>query len=487
MPKVSILTPAYCDISAKVDWLDEMLQSVVGQSLVDWEIILIDDKSPLPLDAVKVKYANDERIRWLENAQNSGPALTRNTAAALARSDCFLALDSDDVLASPEVLEYMYDAWLVDKTKIIYGNLQMYAPAGGGRFTKGRVIQLSDYTFELAMNLNGIMPVTAMHSRACHEAAGGWKDELREGLEDLEYWIAAGEHGFCGHRINETIFLYRRQENSRAYKMKHVDLTYTKQQEKIKAMHVDTYAGRFTVACCGKGNSGGAGSAADPVVISRQNQQNATRITTLDGYEEKDLVWVAYNGPKRARFDIAVRGPAGLPASYTILGTGHFFQVHKSHFSLFSDRQRLGFQMNVGDPRKQPEPEPVTAPPVAPPARELPPAKPQLSTIVRPDRAAMQSDHISIQPVPAPRPAPPEVIIEPNPPEAISQTMTVGPAYLTLADLALGPKLTETLAEEGWSVGEIAKMTPQKLSSLPGIGIRRANTIIERAQGLINA
>jgi glycosyltransferase involved in cell wall biosynthesis len=107
MPKISIITPIYCDISQKVDWLDEMIQSVRSQSITDWEIILIDDGSPLSLDFVKTKYADDTRLRWFNNARNFGPAMTRNTAVALAESECILPLDSDDILASPEVLEYL--------------------------------------------------------------------------------------------------------------------------------------------------------------------------------------------------------------------------------------------------------------------------------------------------------------------------------------------------------------------------------------------
>jgi glycosyltransferase involved in cell wall biosynthesis len=85
MPKVSIITPIYCDTPEKVSWLNEMIGSVIRQTLTDWELILIDDKSPQSLDSVK-QHVTDNRLRWLENATNEGPARTRNTAVAIAES-----------------------------------------------------------------------------------------------------------------------------------------------------------------------------------------------------------------------------------------------------------------------------------------------------------------------------------------------------------------------------------------------------------------
>jgi DNA-directed RNA polymerase alpha subunit len=78
------------------------------------------------------------------------------------------------------------------------------------------------------------------------------------------------------------------------------------------------------------------------------------------------------------------------------------------------------------------------------------------------------------------RPAPAEVIIEPNPPQSVSYSMPV--ASLSVSNLQLSEALTETLDDAGYTVEELAKTTPQQLSSLPGIGIKRANSIIAKAK-----
>jgi glycosyltransferase involved in cell wall biosynthesis len=499
MPKVSIVTPVHCDTSAKVDWLAEMIESVRLQSLSDWELILIDDKSPLPLDSVRLRCAADGRLRWLENAKNSKPSKTRNTAVALAESDCILPLDADDMLASSEVLEHMYDTWSMDKSKIIYGDLQLYRIGSGNQFQRSPVVKLGEYTFELAMNLGGIMPVTAMHSVECHYQAGGWKTELDEGLEDVEYWIAAGERGFCGQKIPYITLVYRRQENSRAYVLKHITKNFRAMQQKIKEMHAPIYKGEFPMACCGKGASNAPGAkSVDPAILSAQNQK-VSRITELSDYDENDLIWVAYQGGKQARFDILARGPSGLPSSYTVFGTGHYFQVHKQHRAIFEQRQHLGFRVNQPDPREQPEPEQVVAPRQEVQVIEYP--KPELSTLIRPDKVASRTREMEIQ----------EIIIEPNAAESYSDTMPIQMPTnyfeemsidtdkieivagsllpiidkLSLSSLGISDKLTKILNENGYTVENLTETTPQKLSSLPGIGIKRASRIIDIAKGLM--
>ncbi len=517
MPKVSVITPVYCDIAEKLDWLIECIDSVRSQTMVDWEMILIDDKSTIEPAEAKFRYSDDARIRWFENAQNSGPAKTRNTAVALADSECIIALDSDDMFAGSEVLEAMYDAWLMDPTRIIYGNLQMYVQNTPGVFSRApKIFDFGEYSFELAMNLKGFIPVTAMHSKACHNDAGGWKPELVEGLEDVEKWIMAGKRGYCGQRVNIISFLYRKQDHSRSYQMVNSN-QFENMQQKIKSMHSDIYAGRFPVACCGKGE---VRAVVDPIAMSQQAQQG--QIVPLSGYEEKDLEWVKYVGGKNGRHDILGKGPAHLPSSYTIFGTGQIFQIHKGHHDQFESLQRLGFQLNQPDPRnKEPEPEPVKIVEVSPEITEVP--APEMSTILRLDSAAASVAVPDIQPMPegftpmpTPMPtskpvSPPVTPATPSSPatptvkpridfaqaeqdylerkEAAAAIQIDGETKFELSVLQLSPKITDMLAQDSmrlWTVERLARTTPQILSAYPGIGIKTANGIIAKAKELIN-
>ncbi len=502
MAKVSIITPVYIDIVEKIDWLIETIESVRSQTMTDWEMVLLDDKSPIEPSEAKYKYADDPRIRWLENAQNEGPAKTRNSATAAADSECILPLDSDDLLAGPEVLEKMYDIWSKDQTKIIYGNLQMYTPDGSsGKFKRHpKVFDFGEYTFELALNLKGFIPVTAMHSKQCHIDSGGWKAELDYGLEDVEKWIMAGKRGYCGQRIGIIAFLYRKQEESRSHKMIHVNKEFETMQQKIKAMHADVYAGRFPMACCGKGGANVAPSL-DPIILSQQAKKGM--IIPLEEYEEKDLEWVKYVGGKRGRHDVMIR--TNPQRSYTIFGIGQVFQIHKNHHKSFEDRQKWGFQMNQPDPRnREPEPEPVAAVERPPEITEVPP--PELSTILRLDSKAPSTVFADIQPMPTgfiqpeteihhqaaifsqPAPAVDHSQAERDYADRMEKAAAKRAGNETkyqLSALELSPRITDTLTQDGWIVERLAETTPQRLATYAGIGVVGAKKIIAKAVVLV--
>lgn len=515
MPKISIITPVYVDIEPKIIWLNEMIQSVLSQIITDWELILIDDKSPLSdlISGVMSQYANDGRLRWLENAANEGPAKTRNTAVALAESDCILPLDSDDMLASDDVLEQMYQVWQQDKKKIIYGNLQQLVLSGQNSFTKGRVFSLGAYSFEGVMNLEGLMPVTCMHSVECHQAAGGWKHELNGGLEDLEYWIAAGERGYCGQKIPVTTLLYRRQENSRAYVMKHVKQNFAEMQNKIKTMHAPIYRGEIPDMACGGGCGKSSVTNADPVILSAQNQNREIRvITTLKDrgfdFKENDMEWVAYMGPKKAGGGRVLTPTFNMPipSTYPNLGNGHYFQIHRRHHKFFEDRQSLGYRINQPDPRQQPEPElPVEIRQPSP--QVVPLSQPELSTLVRLDAVGGQTRQAAVQPV---KKNDGEVIIEPNAPSSYSATMGniaviidendprsieqdfidgsattmagMGLPQPDIVSLGFGDRINKMLNHDHWTVESLAQANIDDLTAYAGIGVKTASSIIDKAK-----
>lgn len=78
------------------DQLGPLLDTVFAQTIVDWQLILVDDASTLPLTIEADERLKSSKVRILRHAINKGPAEARNTG--LACSDCaFVAfLDADD-------------------------------------------------------------------------------------------------------------------------------------------------------------------------------------------------------------------------------------------------------------------------------------------------------------------------------------------------------------------------------------------------------
>ncbi|HPY76219.1 MAG TPA: glycosyltransferase, partial [Anaerohalosphaeraceae bacterium] len=105
VPRVSILMTCY---NAQL-YLQECLDSLLGQTLQDWELIAIDDGSTDQTRNRLNHYAQlDPRIRVFCFDQQAGPYIRRNFAIQQARSELISIQDADDI-AVPEKLEILCD------------------------------------------------------------------------------------------------------------------------------------------------------------------------------------------------------------------------------------------------------------------------------------------------------------------------------------------------------------------------------------------
>lgn len=340
---ISIITPAYIDTIEKLEWLNEMIASVQAQSWEAWELVLMDDASPITITLQNP----DGRIRQLRMVNRSGPALCRNTAVAVASFDCLLPVDADDLLANSEVLYTLYETWNRNRSKFVYGDLQRIQRNPSGQWQPGKIISLTDYTFEKSLDLEGIVTVSCMHSIECHVKAGGWKPELEAGLEDVEYWIAAGKAGFCGQKIGGfTNLIYRRHEGGRSHHLRMVNRRENEMRNLIREMHSDVYEGKYPMACCG----GGSKSYTPPVQASQ-----IAMASSLNQFSNELKVWVEYAGQREGSFGL-VGQFTGI--NYNINGQGHKLEVHINDLPKFKHSGRgQDFRIGVAPPNGQAKPE----------------------------------------------------------------------------------------------------------------------------------
>lgn len=89
---VSIITPAYnC-----AKYIGATIDSVLNQTYKNWEMIIVDDASTDNTEEI-VKSYNDSRVKYIKLKENSGAAITRNTAMQEAKGEFMAFLDSDDL------------------------------------------------------------------------------------------------------------------------------------------------------------------------------------------------------------------------------------------------------------------------------------------------------------------------------------------------------------------------------------------------------
>lgn len=98
MPLVSATIPAYNGTSR---YLREAIQSVMGQTFKDFELIIVDDASE---DNASTVIPSAHNIKLFRRTVNGGQAAARNSGANLAKGQYISFLDQDD-LWEPTFLE----------------------------------------------------------------------------------------------------------------------------------------------------------------------------------------------------------------------------------------------------------------------------------------------------------------------------------------------------------------------------------------------
>ncbi|GAA3147136.1 bifunctional glycosyltransferase/CDP-glycerol:glycerophosphate glycerophosphotransferase [Streptomyces echinatus] len=156
MPRFSLIVPCF-----KVQgFLRECLDSVLGQSFGDFELIAVDDRSPDGCGAILDEYAErDPRVKVLHLPENVGLGRARNAGMPEATGDYLFFLDSDDTLTpgalraiadrlaetdAPDVLVFDYARtywWGGTRRNVL---AEVLGEAGAGTFTVAEYPRILD-------------------------------------------------------------------------------------------------------------------------------------------------------------------------------------------------------------------------------------------------------------------------------------------------------------------------------------------------------
>jgi len=210
VPRVSVIIPAYNAAATIAGTLD----SVIGQTFQDFEIICVDDGSTDRTRAIVEQYARDcgDRVKLGEQA-NSGPAAGRNNGARHSTGEYLAFLDADDVWTAP-MLERTVAVLDADPLlSLVYCNAALADSEGVALDTSlvGKGFDHPPSIHELLTRLWPIMPSAALVRRSGYEKCGGYRDELRGAsfrFEDVDFWIKMREQGPFGY-IAEPLVIWR--------------------------------------------------------------------------------------------------------------------------------------------------------------------------------------------------------------------------------------------------------------------------------------
>lgn len=208
MSKVSVLVPSYnC-----AHYLPQALDSALGQTFTDFEILVIDDGSTDNTRAVVEEYRGKapDKVRYIYQ-ENQGLACARNTGLRHAKGEYVALLDADDVWLPTRLEETVKVLDADGSTGIVHANITKISEAGEELDTRRRDARyLSGYIFEnIFLRKAHVSCPTVLFRKQCCEEVGVFDPGLaRLGCEDRELWLRISQK-FKIQYIDKVLALYR--------------------------------------------------------------------------------------------------------------------------------------------------------------------------------------------------------------------------------------------------------------------------------------
>jgi glycosyltransferase EpsE len=208
-PTVSVLMGVYnC-----ADTLAVAVGSILGQTGVDWELIMCDDgSSDATLTLAQALAQGHDNITVLRNPVNRGLAPTLNVCAAAARGRYLARMDGDDVCA-PDRLRRQVD--FLEATPEV-----AFVGTGVQFFDDGvwSVLQTPERPDEITLSRgNPFVHGSIVLRREALEAVGGYSEDDRHWrVEDYDLWVRLYAAGFRGAALPEPLYGLRNDSDAMA-------------------------------------------------------------------------------------------------------------------------------------------------------------------------------------------------------------------------------------------------------------------------------
>lgn len=189
-------------------FISATIESVIAQSYVNWEMIIVDDSSTDRSVQVAYEYASrDSRIQVVELDENSGAAVARNTGIEKATGRYIAFLDSDD-LWKPLKLEKQVAFMQQSGTAFSYSAYDVLDNTGQ---TKAKFVAPETLTYTDLLKTNSIGCLTAMYDT---ERLGKVFMPLVRRRQDLGLWLKILKRVPEAKGLDEALAQYRVHSDS---------------------------------------------------------------------------------------------------------------------------------------------------------------------------------------------------------------------------------------------------------------------------------
>jgi glycosyltransferase involved in cell wall biosynthesis len=211
-PLISIIVPTY---NTPQKFFDEMVESVLAQNYPNWQLVIVDDASPLGSVRENIaKYAAaDSRIRYKFLRKNHHIAGATNVGFKIAEGEFVALLDHDDILwpnALHDIVEVLndqpsLDLIYTDEDKMSYDSKRHHDP-----FLK------PDWNCDLLLSMNYITHFTTIRKSLIDKIGG--ENSAYNGAQDWDLFLRATETTTANKifHIPKVLYSWRVHEQSTA-------------------------------------------------------------------------------------------------------------------------------------------------------------------------------------------------------------------------------------------------------------------------------
>jgi len=203
-PNVTILMPVYNGVS----YLQEAVDSVLGQTYSDFTFLIIDDASTDQSVNLILSYS-DNRIRLIRNEKTLGQISTMNKGLQLAEGDYIARMDQDDICLPTRIERQV--ALLNSNPKVAVAGSWMWLINGEGKRLQVIERELPSYAnfmFELLRQRGILAHPSVMLRRNIVVELGGYDPQLPLS-EDFDLWTRIAGAGYDAKIVPEPMIYYR--------------------------------------------------------------------------------------------------------------------------------------------------------------------------------------------------------------------------------------------------------------------------------------
>ncbi|WP_242008611.1 glycosyltransferase family 2 protein [Flavobacterium glaciei] len=204
--QVSIIVPCY----KQAHFLKDSLQSVLDQNYTEWECIIVNDGSPDNTESIAQKWcAIDSRFKYLKK-ENGGLSSARNAGIGISKGEYILPLDADDLLHEDYLTLLVPELQQNPSLAIVSCYSNFFIENISNIIHKQKPIGT---TYHALLYENNMM-ATSLYRKKCWEEVGGYDENMKQGFEDWEFWIAITKKGWEYKFVETFLFYYRKSKQS---------------------------------------------------------------------------------------------------------------------------------------------------------------------------------------------------------------------------------------------------------------------------------